>query len=181
MTATSGTVSCPGWDPGRPTGCGFSGPYDRARALRYKPAKLLLDPYARAIHGQVRFGPEVFDYATDNAAAPSALDSASHVARSLVTASAAGPAVRGPAHALADTILYEVHVRGFTATHPGVPPELRGTYAGLAHEAALEHLVGLGVTAVELMLVHHNVAESFLVARGLTKCVCARLMARERA
>ena len=65
-------------------------------------------------------------------------------------------------------ILYEVHVRGFTACHPGVPTELRGTYAGLAHEAAVQHLVDLGVTAVELLPVHHNVPESFLVERGLT-------------
>ena len=76
--------------------------------------------------------------------------------------------VPGLRHALADTIIYEVHVRGFTATHPDVPPELRGTYAGLAHEAALDYLVGLGVTAVELLPVHHNVPESFLVERGLT-------------
>ena len=61
-----------------------------------------------------------------------------------------------------------MHVRGFTATHPDVPPELRGTYAGLAHEAVLDYLVGIGVTAVELLPVHHNVPESFLVERGLT-------------
>jgi glycogen operon protein len=76
--------------------------------------------------------------------------------------------VPGPGHPLADTIIYEVHVRGFTATHPDVPPALRGTYAGLAHEAALDYLVHLGVTAVELLPVHHNVPESFLVERGLT-------------
>ena len=74
-------------------------------------------------------------------------------------------ATAGPGHALADTILYEVHVRGFTANHPGVPPELRGTYAGLAHEAAVQHLVDLGVTTVELLPIHHNVPESFLVER----------------
>ena len=77
------------------------------------------------------------------------------------------PAVPGPGHALADTILYEVHVRGFTAAHPGVPAELRGSYAGLAHEAALEYLAGLGVTAVELPI-HHSVPEQFLTERGLT-------------
>src|ERR1700754_2429934 len=146
-----------------------SGAYDRARGLRYNPAKLLLDPYARAIDGECRFGPELFDYAADNAAAPGPLDSAGHMPRRLVTAPQPPiPPTPGPGHALADTILYEVHVRGFTATHPDVPPELRGTYAGLAHQAALEPLVHLGVTAVELLPVHHNVPESFLVERGLT-------------
>ncbi|MGB9306496.1 MAG: hypothetical protein WCB92_23295 [Mycobacterium sp.] len=85
-----------------------------------------------------------------------------------MSAAAPASAVAKPQHALADTILYEVHVRGFTATHPGVPQELRGTYAGLAHEAALQHLVDLGVTAVELLPVHRSVPEQFLVDRGLT-------------
>jgi isoamylase len=158
----------PGVTAGKAYGFRVSGPYDRARGQRYNPAKLLLDPYARAIHGDVRFGPELLDYAMDNTVVPSPLDSAGHMPRSLVSAPASKPASPGPGYALADTILYEVHVRGFTARHPGVPAELRGTYAGLAHEAALQHLVGLGVTAVELLPVHHNVPESFLVERGLT-------------
>jgi isoamylase len=159
----------PGVGEGQAYGFRVSGPYDRARGLRYNPAKLLLDPYARAIDGECRPGPELLDYATDDTAAPSLLDSAGQMARGLVTAPLPPVSpVPGPGHALADTIIYEVHVRGFTATHPGVPAELRGTYAGLAHEAALEHLVGLGVTAVELLPVHHNVPESFLVERGLT-------------
>jgi glycogen operon protein len=158
----------PGVGEGQAYGFRVSGPYDRARGLRYNPAKLLLDPYARAIDGECRFGPELLDYATDDTAAPSPLDSAGHMPRSLVTAQLSVPALPGPRHSLADSIIYEVHVRGFTATHPDVPPELRGTYAGLAHEAALDHLVGLGVTAVELLPVHHNVPESFLVERGLT-------------
>ncbi|HZA09381.1 glycogen debranching protein GlgX [Mycobacterium sp.] len=158
----------PGVTPGQAYGFRVSGPYDPGRGLRYNPAKLLLDPYARAIHGDVRFGPELLDYAMDKAAAPSPLDSAGHMPRSLVTAPAPGPPTSGPGRALADTILYELHVRGFTATHPGVPPELRGTYAGLAHAAVIEHLVDLGVTTVELLPVHHNVPESFLVERGLS-------------
>ncbi|MBV8291109.1 MAG: glycogen debranching protein GlgX [Mycobacterium sp.] len=161
-----------GVGPGQRYGFRVSGPYDPACGLRYNPAKLLLDPYARAIDGEVRFGPEVLGHAADNPDAPSSLDSAGCVPRSLVMAApplaAPPPAVPGPRHALADTIIYELHVRGFTATHPGVPAELRGTYAGLAHEAALEHLVGLGVTAVELLPVHHNVPEQFLIERGLT-------------
>jgi glycogen operon protein len=158
----------PGVAPGQAYGFRIDGPYDRGRGDRYNPAKLLLDPYARAIHGNVRFGAELLDYAMDNTDAPSPLDSADHMPRGLVTASPSEPVSPGPAHALADTILYEVHVRGFTAKHPGVPAELRGTYAGLAHEAALRHLIDLGITAVELLPVHHNVPESFLVERGLT-------------
>jgi isoamylase len=157
----------PGVEPGQAYGFRVSGPYDRGRGLRYNPAKLLLDPYARAIHGEVRLGPELLDYATDNTAAPSPLDSAGHVPRSLVIPTGQPVAAR-PGHALSDTIIYEVHVRGFTARHPGVPPELRGTYAGLAHEAAVQHVVDLGVTTVGLLPVHHNVPESFLVERGLT-------------
>ncbi len=158
----------PGVAPGQAYGYRVSGPYDRARGQRYNPAKLLLDPYARAINGDVRFGPELLDYAMDNTGAPSPLDSAGHMPRSLVMAPASTPLPPGPGHALADTILYEVHVRGFTAKHPGVPPQLRGTYAGLAHEAAVQHLVDLGITTVELLPIHHNVPESFLVERGLT-------------
>jgi isoamylase len=128
-----------------------------ARGQRYNPAKLLLDPYARAINGDVRFGPELLDYAMDNTGAPILLDSAGQMPRSLVTAPASTPLPPGPGHALPDTILYEVHVRGFTTKHPRVPPELRGSYAGLAHEAAVQHLIDLGITTVELLPIHHNV------------------------
>jgi isoamylase len=157
----------PGVGAGQPYGFRVKGPFDPARGLRYNPAKLLLDPYARAIVGDVRYGPELVDYAVENPRLPSPLDSAAHVPRSIVVAEMA-PAVLRPGRAIADTILYEVHVRGFTATHPGVPPALRGTYAGLAHEAALEHLVNLGITGVELLPVHYSVPEQFLVERGLT-------------
>jgi glycogen operon protein len=147
----------PGLAPGQAYGHRVSGRYDRARGQRYNPDKLLLDPYARAIHGDIRFGPELLDYAMDNADAPSALDSAGQMPRSLVTAPASTPLPPGSGHALPDTILYEVHVRGFTTKHPRVLPELRGTYAGLAHEAAVQHLIDLGITTVELLPIHHNV------------------------
>jgi isoamylase len=158
----------PGVGPGQAYGFRVSGPFDPMRGLRYNPAKLLLDPYARSIKGDVQYGPEVLGHSLDNPLTPSLLDSANRVPRSLVSAVAPSIAVPKPRHALADTILYEVHVRGFTATHPGVPKELRGTYAGLAHEAALQHLVDLGVTAVELLPVHRSVPEQFLIERRLT-------------
>jgi len=145
------------------------GPYDTARGLRCNPAKLLLDPYARAIRGEVSFGPEVYDYSWDDHDAPSALDSAGHVPLSLV----AGAAFDWGSDAslrrdFADTVIYEVHVKGFTMRHPGVPEELRGTYAGLAHDSVRSYLSDLGVTAVELLPVHQYVPDEFLLQRGLT-------------
>jgi glycogen operon protein len=130
----------------------------------------LLDPYARAVHGTVTFGPEVLGYSLSQQDEPSTADSAASVPRSLVVADEAFPWRGGAPLGLryADTIIYEVHVKGFTMRHPGVPPELRGTYAGLGHEAAIGHLLDLGVTAVELLPVHESIPESFLVARGLT-------------
>ena len=102
----------------------------------------------------------------DDLGTPSTLDSAGQVPRSLVV----DPAFRWTDAApvrrrYSDTIVYEMHVKGFTMRHPGVPAELRGTYAGLAHEAAISYLTDLGVTAVELLPVHQNVPESFLPAR----------------
>jgi isoamylase len=159
----------PGVGPGQAYGYRATGPYDPGRGLRCNPAKLLLDPYARAIHGEVRPGPEVLGYAFDEPEVASPLDSAGHVPRSLVIDTSHGWSdLPRPRHSFADTIIYEVHVKGFTAAHPGVPADLRGSYAGLAHEAALGHLVELGVTTVELLPVHHFVPEGQLVERELT-------------
>jgi len=157
----------PGVGPGQAYGYRTTGPYDPGRGLRCNPAKLLLDPYARALHGTVTFGPEVLGYGAPGA--PSTLDSAAHVPRSLVVDETYSwsDAAR-PRRSYADTIIYEVHVKGFTMRHPGLPPELRGTYAGLGHEAAIGHLLDLGVTAVELLPVHESVPEAFLLQRGLT-------------
>jgi glycogen operon protein len=159
----------PGVGAGQAYGYRAMGPYDPANGWRCNPRKLLLDPYAKATSGSVRFGPELFGYAVDQPDRPSNLDSAAYVPRSLVVdphyAWSDSPR---PHCRYADTIFYEVHVKGFTMRHPDVPPELRGTYAGLAHPAAVKHLVDLGVTAIELLPVHQHVPESFLVARGLT-------------
>jgi isoamylase len=160
----------PGVSAGQAYGYRALGRYDPASGLRFNPAKLLLDPYARAFSGSVRYGPEVLGHAAGDPGSPSTLDSSAHVPRSLVVAGAAGgrPGEPRPRHSYADTVIYEVHVKGFTMRHPGVPAELRGTYAGLGHEAAIGHLRDLGVTTVELLPVHENVPEAFLVAEGLT-------------
>jgi isoamylase len=136
------------------------GPWDPAAGLRCNAAKLLLDPYARAIAGAVEWNPAL------DGGDPA--DSAPYVPRSVVCDAPfdwAGD--RPPDVALADSIVYEVHVKGFTRLHPDVPEALRGTYAGLAHPAAIAHLTRLGVTAVELLPVHQFVHDGPLAARGL--------------
>ncbi len=159
----------PGVGPGQAYGYRVSGPYEPGRGLWCNPAKLLLDPYARATWGELRHGPELAGYSVAHPDQPSGLDSAGHVPLSLVVDPAfAWGAHRRPEHSYADTVIYEVHVKGFTMTHPGVPPELRGTYAGLGHEAAIAHLVDLGVTTLELLPVHQHLTGSFLADRGLT-------------
>ncbi|HEY7594776.1 MAG TPA: glycogen debranching protein GlgX [Actinophytocola sp.] len=158
----------PGVGPGQAYGYRTTGPYRPRDGVRCNPAKLLLDPYARAIEGEVRPGAEVLGYAVGDPEAPSTLDSAGHVPRSLVVPAAHDWRHPRPRRSYPDTIIYEVHVKGFTQTHPALPEDIRGTYAGLAHDAVVEHLVDLGVTAVELLPVHHFVPEAFLVDRGLT-------------
>jgi isoamylase len=154
--------------PGQRYGFRVYGPWDPAAGARCNPAKLLLDPYARAVEGEVRWNPAVFGHASDDPNRADGSDSAPFVPRSLVVAAdfdwgADGP----PGRAVADSIFYEVHVKGFTELNPDVPEELRGTYAGLAHPAAIRYLQRLGVTAVELLPVHQFVHDEQLVARGL--------------
>ncbi len=159
----------PGIGAGQAYGYRVTGPWDPGRGLRCNPAKLLLDPYARAVSGPVSFGPEVLGQDGADPARPSTLDSAGQVPRSLVVDPRFGwRDGNRPWRRYADTVLYEIHVKGFTMRHPGIPPELRGTYAGLAHEAATGYLLDLGVTAVELLPVHQHVPEAFLLQRGLT-------------
>ena len=155
--------------PGQRYGFRVDGPFDPAHGHRYNPSKLLLDPYARAVEGGLHLDDAVFGSVPGRDRSQQHQDSAPHVPRSVVVHDAFpwGEDVR-PGTAWADTVVYELHVKGFTARHPGVPERLRGTYAGLAHPAAVEHLQGLGVTAVELMPVHHFVSEPHLLRRGLT-------------
>ncbi|RPE32556.1 glycogen debranching protein GlgX [Kitasatospora cineracea] len=164
----------PGVLPGTRYGFRVHGRWDPWTGARHNPAKLLLDPYARAIDGAytahdatcaaVRNWPErdVADTVRDDR------DSAPYVPKAVVVDDADDwYDDQRPKTPWAETVLYELHVRGFTMRHPEVPPELRGTYAGLAHPAAVGHLVRLGVTAVELLPVHHHVSEDHLQARGL--------------
>jgi len=155
--------------PGQRYAYRVHGPYDPARGHRCNPAKLLLDPYGKAINGEVRWNEAVFSYRFADPAALNTVDSAPYMPTNVVI----NPffdwgddrAPRIPYH---ETVIYEAHVRGLTLRHPDVPADQRGTYAGLAHPAVIEHLSRLGVTAVELMPVHQFVPEHNLEARGLT-------------
>jgi glycogen operon protein len=159
----------PGVGPGQAYGYRALGEFDPAGGHRCNPNKLLIDPYAKATSGAVHFGPEVLGHAVDQLDRASNLDSARHVPRSLVVdPEYAWKDAPRAFRRYADTIIYEVHVKGFTMAHPDVPEHLRGTYAGLAHPAAIKHLVDLGVNAIELLPVHQNVPEAFLGSRGLT-------------
>ena len=158
----------PGIGAGQRYGYRVVGPYQPGQGLRCNPKKLLLDPYARAIDGKIIWGNEVMGYAPDSPDSPSDLDSAPNVPRGLVVDDGFDWGEDSPpAIPYSDTIIYETHVKGFTQLHPGVPPELRGTFAGLASSAALDHLTGLGITAVELLPVHQHVDDAFLRSEGL--------------
>ena len=153
--------------PGQRYGFRVHGPFEPARGQRFNPNKLLVDPYARAIEGDFRLDASVFEAELD---VMNPVDSASHVPKSVVVHDAFpwGEDHHRPHHAWSDTVIYELHVKGFTQQHPDIPAPLRGTYAGLAHPAAINHLQRLGITAVELMPVHHFVSEPHLLRRGLT-------------
>jgi len=155
--------------PGQRYGYRVHGPWNPSEGLRFNPAKLLLDPYAKAVEGQVEWNPAVFPYPFDNPDGdPETTDSAPFVPRSVVSNPFFDWADdRSPRHGANRTIIYEAHVKGFTQRHPDVPEEQRGTYAGLAHPAAIRHLDQLGITTVELLPVHQFIHSQHLVQKGL--------------
>jgi glycogen operon protein len=150
----------PGVAPGQRYGFRLDGPYDPSLGLFHNKSKLVLDPYARAVEGEFVDNPAV--YAADSA------DSAPYVPRSVIIHNAyPWGGDHRPNIPWDDTVIYELHVRGFTQQHPDIPPELRGTYAGLAHPVAIDYLKSLGITAVELMPIHAFVTEPHVQARGM--------------
>jgi glycogen operon protein len=158
-----------GIQPGQQYGYRVHGPWEPAAGHRCNPNKLLIDPYAKSVAGDIQWDAAVFPYPLGgDDLHMSEADSAPFVPRSVVV----DPAFdwgddRPPRRPLHETIVYELHVKGFTRRHPDVPQKLRGTYAGLAHPAAIEHLTTLGVTAVELLPVHQFVHDSHLIEKGL--------------
>ncbi|MGH9185520.1 MAG: alpha-amylase family glycosyl hydrolase, partial [Acidimicrobiales bacterium] len=159
----------PDVEPGQRYGYRVHGPWAPEEGHRANPAKLLLDPYAKAVEGEVQWDPAVFPYPVggdpddrDDS------DSAPFVPKAVVT----NPYFdwgndRPPQRPWHETVLYELHVKGFTVRHPELPPEQQGTYLGLAQPPVIEHLVSLGITAVELMPVHQFIHDAQLVERGL--------------
>lgn len=164
----------PGIGPGQRYGYRVHGRWDPWTGARWNPAKLLLDPYARAVDGDFALPPEVYGHVRDWPQQHVAdtvrdeRDSAPHVPKGVVVQDDDDWSDdRRPKTPWQDSVIYELHVKGFTRLHPGIPEQLRGTYAGLAHPAAIEHLVRLGVTAVELLPVHQFAHEDHLLRRGL--------------
>jgi glycogen operon protein len=158
----------PGIEPGQRYGYRVHGPYEPRAGNRCNPTKLLLDPYAKAVEGSVRWDQAVFSYPFGDPGERNDDDSAPYVPRSVVVDPYFDWDVdRPPRTPYHETVIYEAHVRGMTKLHPGVPEEDRGTFRGLAHPAVVEHLRGLGVTAVELMPVHQFVTDGGLAEHGL--------------
>jgi isoamylase len=158
----------PGVQPGQRYGLRVHGAYEPRAGLRCNPHKLLIDPYAKAVEGEIDWHESLFGYRFQYPDDMSDDDSAAHLPKCVVT----NPYFdwgddRPPRRTYNESVIYEAHVRGLTMRHPGIPPELRGTYAGLAYPATIEHLLGLGVTALELMPVHQFVHDHALTERGL--------------
>ena len=172
QTAQVWHVYLPEARPGQFYGYRVHGPYNPAEGHRFNPAKLLLDPYAKSIAGSIKWSDALFGYTIghpDGDLSKDERDSADGIPKCVVVDPAfswgqdAPP--RTPWH---QTLIYEMHVRGFTARHSKVPKELRGTYAALTHPAIIDYLRSLRITAVELMPIHQFVADKFLVDRGIT-------------
>jgi isoamylase len=159
----------PNVGPGQRYGFRVHGPYDPAKGLRCNPKKLLLDPYAKAIEGGIDWNESLFGYKFADDNARNALDSAKHMVKAVVIS----PFFdwqndRAPRTPYNETVVYEAHVRGLTQRHPDIPAEMRGTYAAVGHPVMLEHFKRVGVTAVELMPVHHFVQDHHLQEKGLS-------------
>lgn len=162
----------PGLQPGQRYGYRVYGPYDPMHGLRCNPNKLLLDPYAKAIEGNIDGDESLFSYwfkSPDDNSAMNDLDSAAHTMKSAVI----NPYFdwgndQHPYISYHDSVIYEAHVRGMTNLNMDVPPDIRGTYAGLAYPSVIEYLKKLGITAIELMPIHQFVNDSFLQEKGLS-------------
>lgn len=159
----------PNIQPGQRYGYRVHGPYDPENGQRFNASKLLLDPYAKAVEGQIDWGQPVFSYEFGDPDSFNDEDSAAHMMKGVVI----NPFFdwtgdRRPKTPYAESFIYEAHVKGLTKLHPDVPEELRGTYAGIAHPAVIDHLRKLGVTAIELMPVHQFVNDSTLEEKGLS-------------
>lgn len=162
------TVFVPGVGAEQRYGYRVHGPWSPESGQRFNPAKLLLDPYARAITGGVDYSGPISDHTAESNFTPDPTDSAGYVPLSVVVADTPAPAPLAERPRLEDLVLYETHLGGYTRLHPAVPEHLRGRYAGLAYPAVIESIKSLGVNAVELLPIQHFISEPFTVGRGLT-------------
>jgi isoamylase len=154
--------------PGQRYGYRVHGPFEPGAGHRFNPAKLLLDPYARSLAGRLTWDGAVYAASRDQPGEPDTRDSAPFVPRSVVVESRTPTThARPPRRHAVDTVIYEAHVKGLTKLHPAVPEPLRGTYEALGHPAIIDHLVGLGVTALELLPIQAFADDAHLVGRGL--------------
>ncbi|HIT77033.1 MAG TPA: glycogen debranching protein GlgX [Candidatus Avipropionibacterium avicola] len=144
------------------------GEWDPDHGMRFNPAKLLMDPYARAVTAGVDYAGPIRDHPADDDFRPDPRDSSAAVPLSVVVAPTPPPTPIARRTPMADSVIYELHVKGFTQQHPAVPEHLRGTYAGLAYPAVIDWFRELGVTAIELLPIHQFVSEPFLIGRGLS-------------
>ena len=159
----------PGLEPGQRYGYRVHGPNEPGQGLRCNPSKLLLDPYAKAIDGRIDWDESLFGYHFGDPDSRNDADSAMRLPKCVVTNPFFDWGVdRPPRRPYAESVIYEAHVKGLTMRHPEIPKQLRGTYAGVAHPVIVDHLTRLGVTAIELMPVHHFTNDSTLVDRGLS-------------
>ena len=159
----------PNVGPGQRYGYRVHGPWDPASGKRYNHKKLLLDPYAKAVEGQVAWNQSVYGYEFGDPDTRNDLDSAASMMKGVVVNPFfdwAGD--RHPNTPYSETLIYEAHVKGLTMRHPGIPEEIRGTYSAIAHPVIIEHLKKLGVTAIELMPVHQFVNDATLMDQGLS-------------
>jgi isoamylase len=155
--------------PGQRYGYRVHGPFDPSRGHRCDPSKLLLDPYAKAVEGQIDGSQALFSYRFGDSHSRNLEDSRGHTMLSVVvTPYFDWGTDRPPKHEYNETVIYEAHVKGLTMTHPGIPDDIRGTYAALGHPSLIQHLTDLGVTAIELIPVHQFVQDTTLVDKGLS-------------
>ena len=165
-------VYIPDLKPGQLYGYRVHGPYDPHQGHRFNPAKLLIDPYSKAIAGTLEWDDSLFGYQVghrNHDLKMSHSDSAAFIPKSVVIDNQFDwEGDKGPKTPYHKTIIYEAHVKGFTKTHRGIPEEIRGTYAGLAHPVAIDYLKRLGITAIELLPVHHFAVDRHLAEKGLT-------------
>jgi isoamylase len=158
-----------GIQPGQQYGYRIHGPYAPEEGHRCNPSKLLMDPYAKAVDGEIDWDEACFGYRFDDPTKMNEVDSAPHMMKSVVI----NPFFdwgddRHPRTPYHETVIYEAHVKGLTKLHPDVPEAIRGTYGGIAHPATIDHLIALGITAIELMPVHQFVQDHHLQERGLS-------------